>query len=377
MTPPFTASRIPMTRVRWPAFAAAAVLIGAAGALGACHPAPKANVEAQPRAVRVARVQSLPLASALTVSGLLTPREEAAVTSELGGFRVSKVFVDQGDWVKQGQPLAQLDDTLLRSQIAQQSAVLTQQTLAAERAESQARNVAGLDNQGVLSQEDIDTRRFQAKSARASAVAAQAQLDDLKTRQARLTLRAPVSGRVLARYVRPGDLPAGQTAGQPLFRIARDGLIEIDAEVPEGDLGKLRAGQNAEVTLPDGAKTTGQVRLISPEVDQQSKLGHARILLPVRADLRPGGYAYARLLNVKTIGLVAPDRAVTYDAEGASVFVVDAANRVRRVTVRTGDRAGGFVELMQGPPAGSRVLVTGSSFVLDGDKVAPVENGAS
>jgi HlyD family secretion protein len=80
---------------------------------------------------------------------------------------------------------------------------------------------------------------------------------------------------------------------------------------------------------------------------------------------------------VKTVGLVAPDRAVTYDAEGASVFVVDAANRVRRVTVRTGDRAGGFVELMQGPPAGSRVLVTGSSFVLDGDKVAPVENGAS
>jgi HlyD family secretion protein len=257
MRSPFKSSRIPMTRVRWPAFAAAAVLTAAAGALGACHPAPKANVEAPPRAVRVARVQAQPLASALTISGLLTPREEAAVTSELGGYRVSQVFVDQGDWVKQGQPLAQLDDTLLRSQIAQQSAVLTQQTLAAERAESQARNVAGLDNQGVLSQEDIDTRRFQAKSARASAVAAQAQLDDLKTRQARLTLRAPVSGRVLARYVRPGDLPAGQTAGQPLFRIARDGLIEIDAEVPEGDLGKLRPGQNAEVTLPDGGKTAG------------------------------------------------------------------------------------------------------------------------
>jgi HlyD family secretion protein len=354
----------------------AAALLATTGLLAACHPAPKANIEAPPRAVRVARVQNLPLASALTVSGLLTPREEAAVTSELGGYRVLKVFVEQGDWVKAGQPLAQLDDTLLRSQIAQQQAVLTQQVLAAERAESQAKNVAGLDNQGVLSQEDIDTRRYQGKSARASAAAAQAQLDDLKTRQARLTLRAPVSGLVLARYVRPGDLPAGQTAGQPLFRIARDGLIEIDAEVPEADLAKLKPGQSADVTLPNGARIAGKVRLISPEVDQATKLGRARILLPVRPDLRPGGYAYARLPNVKTTGLVAPDKAVSYDADGAAVFVVDTGNRVHRIAVRTGDRAGGFVELLQGPPAGSRVLITGASFVLDGDKVAPVE-GAS
>ena len=225
----------------------------------------------------------------------------------------------------------------------------------------------------MLSQEDIDTRRFQAKSARAAAVAAQAQLDDLKTRQARMTLRAPVSGPVLARYVRPGDLPTGASAGQPLFRIARDGLVEIDAEVAESDLAKLKVGLKAEVTLPDGAKVEGVVRLVSPEIDQTTKLGRARILLPVRPDLRPGGYAYARLPGVKTTGLVAPDRAVSYDADGAAVYVVDPSNRVHRVAVRTGGRSGGFVELLQGPPAGSRVLVSGASFVLDGDKVAPVE----
>jgi HlyD family secretion protein len=347
-------------------------VIGALAVSG-CHKAPAANAEVAPRSVRVARVVDQPLASTLTVSGLLTPREEAAVTSELSGYKVEKVYVDQGDWVKAGQPLAQLDDTLLRSQIAEQQAVVAQQTLAAERAESQAKNVEGLDNKGVLSQEDIDTRRFAAKTARAQVVAAQAQLDDLKTRQARMTLRAPVSGPVLARYVRPGDLPSGASAGQPLFRIARDGLIEIDAEVPEADLSKLKPGLQADVTLPDGGSATGTVRLISPEVDQTTKLGHARILLPVRSDLRPGGYAYARLPGVKTNGLVAPDRAVSYDADGAAVYVVDPSNRVHRVAVRTGQRSGGFVELLQGPPAGSRVLVTGASFVLDGDKVAPVE----
>jgi HlyD family secretion protein len=328
------------------------------------------------RAVKTDYVRTQTLGGSLATPGLLVSREEAAVNAEINGYPVARVLVDVGDQVKAGQPLVQLDDTLLRSQIAQQQANLTQQVLAAERAESQAKNVAGLDNQGVLSQEDIDTRRYQGKSARASAVAAQAQLDDLKTRQARMTLRAPVSGPVLARYVRPGDLPSGASAGQPLFRIARDGLIEIDAEVPESDLAKLKPGQSAEVTLPDGGHVIGKVRLISPEVDQTTKLGRARILLPVRSDLRPGGYAYARLPDIRSNGLVAPDKAVSYDADGAAVFVVDPGNHVHRIPVRTGDRAGGFVQLLQGPPAGSRVLVTGSSFVLDGDKVAPVE-GAS
>jgi len=348
-------------------------VFGALAVAGCQKTAPAAAAEAAPRSVRVARVVNEPLASTLTVSGILTPREEAAVTSELSGYKVEKVYVDQGDWVKAGQPLAQLDDTLLRAQVNEQQAMVTQQAIAAERAESQAKDVQDLDNKGVLSQEDIDTRRFAAKTARAAVVAAQAQLDDLKTRQSRMTLRAPVSGPVLARYVRPGDLPSGASAGQPLFRIARDGLVEIDAEVPESDLTKLKPGLQAQVTLPDGSQTTGTIRLISPEVDQNTKLGRARILLPVRPDLRPGGYASARIPGVKTNGLVAPDRAVSYDADGAAVYVVDASNRVHRVAVRTGQRSGGFVELLQGPPAGSRVLVTGASFVLDGDKVAPVE----
>jgi HlyD family secretion protein len=360
----------------WMTLALTGAAMGAVLTLSACH-GPAKPVEAPPRAVRVARVVVQPLASALDISGVLTPREEAAVTSELSGFRVAKVLVDQDDWVKAGQPMLQLDDTLLRAQMDQQKAVLNQQELAAERAESQAKNVEGLDDKGVLSQEDIDTRRYQAKTARAAVLAAQAQMADLQTRDARMTLRAPVSGRVLSRGVRPGDLPAGSTSGQPLFRIARDGLIELDADTPEADLGRIHPGQRAEVTLPDGAKVAGSVRLIEPEVDQQTKLGHIRIAMPVREDLRPGGFAHALLPDLTSAGLVVPDRAVVYGADGAWVVVVDADNRVRRAPVKTGGRAKGMVELVSGPPAGTRVLVTGASFVLDGDKVRPVEGAGA
>jgi HlyD family secretion protein len=178
---------------------------------------------------------------------------------------------------------------------------------------------------------------------------------------------------VLARTVRPGDLSGGSSAGQPLFRIARDGLIELEADTPEADLGRIRPGQAAQVILPDGSQIDGKVRLVEPEVDQQTKLGHIRIALPVRTDLRPGGYARALLPDLTASSLVVPDRAVIYGADGASVMVVDPGDRVRRVTVKTGARAKGMVQLIEGPPAGARVLVTGSSFVLDGDKVAPIE----
>jgi HlyD family secretion protein len=343
--------------------------------LQACHKRAPQAVEA-PRAVRVAPVRLAPLASALDLSGYLTSREEAAVTSELSGYRVAKVLVDQDDWVKAGQPMVVLDDTLLRAQIDQMKAALTQQQLAAERTASQARNVADLDNKGVLSQEDIDTRRFAAKSAQAQVLAAAAQLADLQTRDARMTIRAPVSGRVLARSVRPGDLSAGAASGQPLFRIARDGLVEVEADTPDADLGRIHPGQAAQVTLPDGAVVRGQVRLIEPEIDSQTRLGHIRIALPVREDLRPGGYARALLPDVVASSLVAPDRAVVYGADGTFVQVVGPDNRVHRVLVKTGARAKGMVALLEGPPAGSRVLVTGASFVLDGDLVSPVEDAA-
>jgi len=304
----------------------------------------------------VARVELRPLTATLTASGLLVSREEAAVTSELSGYRVAKVYVDQGAYVKQGQPLVQLDDALLRSQVETQR-------IAAEKAEAEARRVADLDGKGVLSQEDIDSRRYQARSARAS-------YNDLLLRQSRMTIRAPVGGLVLERTVRPGDLSGGAAA--PMFRIARDSLVEVAAEVPESQLGRIRAGDTATVTLPDGGRLSGKVRLVSPEVNQQTKLGTVRVSLPVSSALRPGGYARADFANLSRPALVAPDRAVIFDAEGAYVMSVDAANKVHRVGVKTGSRVNGLVELVQGPAAGARVLTTGATFVLEGDTVKPL-----
>jgi len=345
---------------------ATALVAVAGGGLSACKkPQAKKAAEA-PRAVRVATVTDLPISGGLTATGVFMSREEAAVGAELAGYRVASVLTDVDGWVSKGQPIVILDDTLIRSQIAQAQANVAQQRVAAEQADAQAKRVAGLDNEGVISQEAIQQRRYQAQSAHAAVAAATASLNDLKTRQARLVIRAPVSGRVMERNIRPGDI---SSPGTVMFRIIRDGLVELDAQVPEASLGQIGENAKAEALLPNGQQVFGAVRFVSPAVDPQTKLGHVRIALPVRRDLRPGGYARAIFNGLMRTVPAVPDTAVRYSSSGPTVMTLDNTSHAHEVDVRTGQHENGWVELVKGPPAGTRVLLGGSAFVLEGDKV--------
>ena len=348
---------------RWGTAAALTLALAAGG----CAKKPVVVSAAPPRAVQTALVETRTLSGGLESSGLLVSREEAAVYAEspLNGYRVAKVFVEPDARVVKDQPLVQLDDTLLRAQIAQQAALVAEQKVAADQAAEQAEHVAGMDGEGVLSTEQIDQRRFQARSAKAALDAQTAQLHDLQVRDERMTIRAPVAGLVLERDVRPGD--AAGSAAHPMFRLARDSLVELEAQVAEGDLAGIKVGDAAQVILPDGASVSGQVRLIYPSVDSQTKLGKVHVSLAVRPDLRPGGFGRAVFTGLSRTVTAAPETAIRYDSDGASVMVVGTDNRVRQIAVKIGQHSGGYVELIGGPPVGARLLLGASTFVLPGD----------
>ena len=350
-----------MTRTK--TILALAAGLASAVTLAACgsKEPPKKDPAAQARAVSVVRLEPRAITGALSASGTLRPREEAAVAAEVAGFRVLRVNADVGDTVRAGQVLVQLDPALLEAQIAQAQAQAAQ-------AEDQAKRVADLDGQGVLAQEQIAQRRFQAQAARAN-------LRDLQTRLAKLSVVAPVSGVILERTVRPGDLSSG--GGTPWFRIARDGQMELGADMSEDDLARIRVGQAATVTLPGGGQAQGTVRIVSPQIDAQTKLGQVRVLLPARSDIRAGGFARAVFADASASTLALPETAIRYDASGAAVMVVGDDNRVKHVAVQTGQRGSGLVQIVKGPPAGSRVVQNAASFLLDGDLVKPVEAGAA
>jgi HlyD family secretion protein len=324
--------------------------------------------ELPPLAVMAAVVAKHQVAGAMTASGRLLPREEIAVAADLNGFRVARVVVEEGQHVRAGDVLAVLDDSLLRSQIDQLRAALVQQQVAAEQALRQADRVKGLDDRGIMTREAVDTRRFAARSTTAAVAATQAQLDDLLTRQRHLVIRAPVEGVVLERSVRPGDT---SNMGSTMFRLARGDLIELYAEIPEADAATISIGDPADVVLASGRTLAGKVRLIGMRVDAQTGLTVARIALPADAELRQGGFAEARFTRSFS-ALAVPEAAVHFDADGASVKVIDGNARIRQVSVRTGRRGQGLVEIVSGLAEGDRVAVKGSAFVLNGDKVRVV-----
>jgi len=344
---------------------AAALAAGLAACAAKAPPTPQQAA----RAVTVVRVTMQPIAGGVVTSGVLVPRNEVAISPDLSGYRVSKLYVDEGSWVKAGQPLAEMDSSILRAQLAQQVALEAEQQANAAQREKEAARVRGLDNQGVIAEEALQQRFFAASSAKASVAAQAASVKEMRTRLAHLTVRAPVSGLIIQRNVNLGDISGA--GGQPWFVMAEDGQIELNADVAEADFDKMRPGVRAQVTLANAAKVPGVVRLVSPRVDSTTRLGKVRISLPVRPDIRSGGFARASFVDLTRAAPVLPETAIRYDANGASVMVVGPDDKVSQVPVRTGDRGGGYVELLTGPPVGSVVVAKASAQLLAGDYVKP------
>ena len=328
----------------------------------------KAAVEpAAGQTVTVATVQSVDLARTLTVSGTVSAWEEVPVGAETGGLVATAVYVDEGSYVRQGQAMVKLNDDVLRAQLAQQDAsvksaeaLVAQQDAALERARE-------LRERGYLSQAGLDTAEANQRTAAAQLDAARAARSETATRLAQTTIRAPVSGRVISRNVTRGQIVQ---PGTELFRVVRDGRLELDAQVPEADLSLVRTGMTAVVTSDQSSGPTGgRVRIVTPEVDPQTRLGVARIALNSGTELRSGMFARAEIALGQLPALVVPSEAVIYREGQAGVYVVGENSTVRFVQVRTGAREGPNVAIESGLEAGQRVVVKGAGFLADGDRV--------
>ena len=97
--------------------------------------------------------------------------------------------------------------------------------------------------------------------------------------------------------------------------------------------GRAKPGTAVTVTLPDNSRYNGQVRLVAPSVDANTKLGKVRVRLPVSRALRPGGFGRAQFSGSGTPVLAVPETAVRQDADGVSVMVVDPSNQYKWVAV--------------------------------------------
>jgi len=312
--------------------------------------------------VAAASVTNLP--RIVTASGSVSAWEEVPVGAETGGLVATAVYVDEGSYVRQGQPLVQLNDALLRAQLRQQQAGVQTAEANLARDEAALSRSQELKERGFLSQASLDTALANQRASTANLASARASLSETQTRLSQATLRAPVSGLIISRSVTRGQIVA---AGTEMFRMVRDGRLELDAQVPETELALIRAGQTASISSDQVGQTTGRVRIVTPEVNAENRLGTARIALS-GGGFRPGMFAKAAIDVGSQPTITVPTASVLYRENRSGVYVLMTNNHVRFQPVTVLSRSETRTSVT-GVNAGAQVVVEGAGFLGDGDRV--------
>jgi membrane fusion protein, multidrug efflux system len=182
-------------------------------------------------------------------------------------------------------------------------------------------------------------------------------------------IRAPFSGWVSLRTISVGAMASQGTEIATISDLTR---IKLDFTVPETMLAAIREGLPIEARAAAYPERpfNGTIQTIDPVIDPNTRAVTVRALLP-NPDrvLRPGMMLSVVISSASRSGLSVPELAVVGEGENRYVFTLEAGGRVRRVPVRTGARAGGRIEIVQGLRPGQRVVTEGIVKVADGMQV--------
>ncbi len=316
---------------------------GASGGPPGAEETPAVPVEAVPVTRRA-------ISSYIETNGTLEAENEVEIVARVSA-PVVELKVEEGDVVARGQLMARLDESELEAQARMSEAAFNEARLAFERAER-------LRLEQLISPEAYEQALSRHDTARAQHTADRLQLGYAE-------VRAPFAGVVVARYVDPAQQVAPGTA---LFRLSDFEPLLCPIQVPERDLGKVRLGQPAYLTLETwpGERFAAEVLRIRPVVDAAT--GTVRVTLQVRREprLTPGMFARVYLETATRDGaLVMPKAALSLEGLGDTVYVVE--NGVaRRREVELGFSEGADVEVVTGLAEGELVVVVGQDGLSDG-----------
>ena len=358
--------------------------------------------ETASQSVTIAPVETTFIARRLNVTGTVAARDDLIpVLPQTTGLQIKQVLVREGDVVKAGQVMATLDQSVLKAQIDQAQAQLeSAQAVVGQRqaaraqaqatlsdAQQQLRRYQTLANQGAISAQDLETRattvatdqeavrvaEANIRSAQADVSNNVARVEQLRIQLAQTVVRAPVNGVVAEKIARIGDVTNGT---QKLFSIIRNGLLEVDADVPQTQLPQVRIAAPALITsnADSRVRLQGQVREIAPLVNKDTRQATVKIDVPPTELLRPGLFVRAAITTNTATGLTVPAQSVLSSATGGStVFLVSGDGKARSQSVEVGEIVNGQrVEIKQGLKLGDRVVVAGAGYLKDGDHIQVV-----
>jgi len=359
--------------------------------------------------VKVRKPKNISRPVQISVSGSVEADQSAKFGFTVAG-KVLRVAVEEGDFVRKGSIVAELDPVdyqhaadVAAADVAAAKAVyekalagprkqeVDQARVAAERAENEYRRMKKLYERKSLPRRDFEkaeaawkatrdqynmaqegARVEDKEAAKATLEKARAAAKIARKRLADCTLRAPISGWLARRGVEPGESIA---AGMPVFAIVDLDPAKVRAGVPESDVAKVRPGLPATVKIPALPDSTfqGKVELVGVAADPMSRTYTTKIVVPNPDSVLRAGMVAEALIHgdEKVEALTVPGEAIVRDPDGATLVYTyfPEQQRVYAKRVETGTVYGREVEITNGLSGNELVVVTGQNKLRDGVRV--------
>jgi multidrug efflux system membrane fusion protein len=327
-----------------------------------------------PVPVTVATVERRPVPFELAATGTVEPLQTVAVQAQVGAT-LRRVAFKEGDEVKRGQVLFELDARPYRAALDQALATLARDRAQATNAAQEASRYQTLAEKQYVTAQQYEQVRTNAAATQATLAGSQAAVDQARLNLQYATIRAPITGRTGSLLIREGNLVRAN-ATQPLVTINQLRPILVRFAVPAANLPLVQehAGKTIVVRVEatgGGESAEGSLSFVDNAVDTAT----GTILLKGRfpnddGSLWPGAFVNVRLqLYVEPNALVVPAAAVVNGQQGSFVFVIQPDSSATTKAVTVNRTAGDFAVVSGDVQAGDRVVIDGQLRLRQGSKV--------
>lgn len=322
-------------------------------------------------------VKKGPLPFIVSANGQIEPNRTVAVQSLVSGM-LTRVAIAEGDEVRQGQVLFQIDPRPFRAELDRLQSTLARDQATLLRARGDSVRFAGLAKDGYVTRQQLDQTFAEASALAATVAAGQASLERARLDLENTTIKAPISGRTGQITLRVGSLVRAQ-ADPGLLIINELQPVLVRFTVPEQAFEEMRRRSGLDKALTVNVvpnvgdstkKITGTLTFIDNAVDRAT----GTVLLKARVpnadrSLWPGQFVSVGLeLTVDQDAITVPSEAVVATGNGAFVYLVE-DGKAKRVAVKVGRTAGTLVKLDSGLVGGEQVIIEGQNRLQDGAKV--------
>ena len=310
------------------------------------------------------------ISSFIHTTGAIFPKQESMISPKVSG-RIEKLYVDEGDQVKKGQPLVMLEQERIRIGVKESEASLKETEAQLKNLQATLKRNQRLFEEGVIGSQQFDDTTTERDLAEARVQRAEAVLERMQQDLKDSVITAPFDGFIVEKMMNEGEMATTMPPSN-IFHLVDTSRIKIECGITEGKRKSIKVGEEVLVTVdayPDEV-FTGKITTVNPKIDLKSRTFKIKTELPNPSfRLESGMFARIRIIESESKNaLLIPQRVIISGEVEKKVFVVENGRAVEKSIV-TGIMDHPIVEVTEGLKEGDIVVTEGFYALKDGIKV--------